>query len=93
MLEELLTQDSGNYTCTVCNSLGCIEHTTKVDVIGELRVLLGLFSNVQPLFSSTRPRSAQQIELVPVLKLKCIREREACSLALIIKPCIGLVFL
>jgi len=34
-LEDLVTKDSGNYTCIVCNYLGCINHTFKVDVIGE----------------------------------------------------------
>lgn len=36
MLEELVTQDTGNYTCTVCNALGCVEHSTKLDVIERL---------------------------------------------------------
>lgn len=35
VLEELVTEDNGNYTCTVCNDRGCVEHTTKLDVIGE----------------------------------------------------------
>lgn len=34
-LEDLVTKDSGNYTCIVCNHLGCINHTFKVDIIGE----------------------------------------------------------
>lgn len=34
-LEDIVIQDSGNYTCIVCNYLGCINHTFKVDVIGE----------------------------------------------------------
>ncbi|XP_050462959.1 fibroblast growth factor receptor homolog 1 isoform X2 [Cataglyphis hispanica] len=32
-LEDLVTKDSGNYTCVVCNHLGCINHTFKVDII------------------------------------------------------------
>lgn len=34
-LEDLVTKDSGNYTCIVCNYLGCINYTFKVDIIGE----------------------------------------------------------
>lgn len=34
-LEDLVPKDSGNYTCIVCNHLGCINHTFKVDIIGE----------------------------------------------------------
>ncbi|XP_034235544.1 fibroblast growth factor receptor homolog 1-like isoform X2 [Thrips palmi] len=37
VLEELVTEDSGNYTCTVCNALGCVEHSTKLDVIERFR--------------------------------------------------------
>jgi len=36
-LEDLVTKDSGNYTCIVCNYLGCINYTFKVDIIGEYR--------------------------------------------------------
>ncbi|XP_070149277.1 fibroblast growth factor receptor homolog 1 isoform X2 [Polyergus mexicanus] len=32
-LEDLVPKDSGNYTCVVCNHLGCINHTFKVDII------------------------------------------------------------
>ncbi|XP_014481673.1 PREDICTED: fibroblast growth factor receptor homolog 1-like isoform X2 [Dinoponera quadriceps] len=32
-LEDLVPKDSGNYTCIVCNYLGCINHTFKVDII------------------------------------------------------------
>ncbi|KAG5328019.1 FGFR1 factor, partial [Acromyrmex charruanus] len=32
-LEDLVTKDSGNYTCIVCNYLGCINYTFKVDII------------------------------------------------------------
>ncbi|KAL2730857.1 fibroblast growth factor receptor 1-like isoform X1 [Vespula squamosa] len=32
-LEDLVPDDSGNYTCIVCNHLGCISHTFKVDII------------------------------------------------------------
>ena len=34
-LEDLVIQDGGNYTCVVCNYLGCINHTFKVEVIGK----------------------------------------------------------
>ncbi|XP_076261821.1 fibroblast growth factor receptor homolog 1-like isoform X2 [Rhynchophorus ferrugineus] len=32
-LEDLVTNDNGNYTCKVCNIVGCIEYTYRVDVI------------------------------------------------------------
>ncbi|XP_032663228.1 fibroblast growth factor receptor homolog 1-like isoform X2 [Odontomachus brunneus] len=32
-LEDLVPKDSGNYTCIVCNHLGCINHTFKVDIL------------------------------------------------------------
>lgn len=35
MLEDVVTSDSGNYTCHVCNSEGCIEYTYLVDIIGK----------------------------------------------------------
>lgn len=34
--EHLALEDTGNYTCRVCNHLRCISHTFKVDVVGEL---------------------------------------------------------
>lgn len=34
-LEDLITEDSGNYTCNVCNSLGCIAFTFKVEITGK----------------------------------------------------------
>lgn len=36
-LEDLVPDDSGNYTCIVCNRLGCINHTFKVDIIETVR--------------------------------------------------------
>lgn len=36
-LEELIGTDSGKYKCEVCNSLGCISHVFKFEVIGKLR--------------------------------------------------------
>ncbi|KAK2575290.1 hypothetical protein KPH14_008141 [Odynerus spinipes] len=36
-LEDLVPDDSGNYTCIVCNYLGCINHTFKVDIIETVR--------------------------------------------------------
>ncbi|XP_063929175.1 fibroblast growth factor receptor 3-like isoform X3 [Zophobas morio] len=32
-LEDLVTDDTGNYTCVVCNELGCINFTYSVEVI------------------------------------------------------------
>lgn len=34
-LEELIIPDSGNYTCLLCNHLGCINHTFEINVVGE----------------------------------------------------------
>lgn len=34
-LEDLVPEDSGNYTCVVCNYLGCINRTFKVEIVGE----------------------------------------------------------
>ncbi|XP_050546487.1 fibroblast growth factor receptor homolog 1-like isoform X2 [Daktulosphaira vitifoliae] len=36
VLEDLVTTDSGNYTCNVCNEYGCIDFTYKVEVIERL---------------------------------------------------------
>ncbi|XP_043682539.1 fibroblast growth factor receptor homolog 1-like isoform X3 [Vespula pensylvanica] len=36
-LEDLVPDDSGNYTCIVCNHLGCISYTFKVDIIETVR--------------------------------------------------------
>lgn len=35
VLEDLVPKDSGNYTCNVCNTHGCINYTIKLDVNGE----------------------------------------------------------
>lgn len=35
VLEDLVTTDSGNYMCKVCNENGCIDFTYKVDIIGK----------------------------------------------------------
>ncbi|XP_077290704.1 fibroblast growth factor receptor homolog 1-like [Arctopsyche grandis] len=35
-LEDLVTKDSGNYTCLICNKFGCIDFTFKLDVIERL---------------------------------------------------------
>lgn len=32
MLEDLVTTDSGNYTCIVCNAYGCINFTFKIEI-------------------------------------------------------------
>lgn len=34
-MEELTKADNGNYTCVVCNILGCIEHTLALHVQGK----------------------------------------------------------
>lgn len=36
-MDDAITKDSGVYKCTVCNALGCIEHSTNVTVIDRLR--------------------------------------------------------
>ncbi|XP_065359908.1 fibroblast growth factor receptor homolog 1 [Calliphora vicina] len=36
-MDDAITKDSGIYKCTVCNALGCIEHSTKVIVSDRLR--------------------------------------------------------
>ncbi|XP_046386812.1 fibroblast growth factor receptor homolog 1-like isoform X2 [Ischnura elegans] len=36
VLEELVKSDSGNYTCLVCNALGCIDFTFYVEIIERL---------------------------------------------------------
>lgn len=38
-LEDLVTEDKGNYTCIVCNEAGCINYTYKLDVVGKLYCL------------------------------------------------------
>lgn len=35
-LEDTVTNDKGNYTCVVCNVVGCINFTFLVDVVGKL---------------------------------------------------------
>lgn len=34
-LEDLTPNDSGAYTCNLCNTHGCIEHTTNLLVEGK----------------------------------------------------------
>lgn len=43
-LEDLVPEDSGNYTCVVCNELGCINRTSKVEIVGECRIFIFLFT-------------------------------------------------
>lgn len=38
-LEDLVPEDSGNYTCVVCNYLGCINRTSKVEIVGKCLIL------------------------------------------------------
>ncbi|GLG99086.1 Fibroblast growth factor receptor homolog 1 [Gryllus bimaculatus] len=35
-IEDAMVPDTGNYTCVVCNELGCINFTYRVDVFGPL---------------------------------------------------------
>lgn len=35
LLEDLITADSGNYTCVVCNIKGCINFTYKLEIVGK----------------------------------------------------------
>ena len=43
VLEDLVTDDAGNYTCTVCNTEGCIDFTFKVDVMGKHNLFFCFF--------------------------------------------------
>ncbi|XP_011160426.1 fibroblast growth factor receptor homolog 1 isoform X2 [Solenopsis invicta] len=56
-LEDVVTKDSGNYTCIVCNYLGCINHTFKVDIIERYphkpAIYLDYPKNVTALINST----------------------------------------
>uniref|UniRef100_A0A1A9WVI3 Ig-like domain-containing protein n=1 Tax=Glossina brevipalpis TaxID=37001 RepID=A0A1A9WVI3_9MUSC len=36
-MDDATTEDSGVYKCTICNKLGCIEHSTKVTIRDRLR--------------------------------------------------------
>lgn len=33
--EDAVVDDSGNYTCIVCNEEGCIHYTFTIDIIGK----------------------------------------------------------
>ena len=33
-IQDLIVSDTGNYTCIVCNEVGCINHTYKIEVVG-----------------------------------------------------------
>lgn len=35
VVQSLVPNDAGQYTCHVCNEYGCIEYTTKVEVVGK----------------------------------------------------------
>ncbi|XP_046749784.1 fibroblast growth factor receptor homolog 1-like isoform X2 [Diprion similis] len=35
-IEDVVPEDGGNYTCILCNSLGCTNYTFKVDIIERL---------------------------------------------------------
>lgn len=35
ILEDLTPKDTGFYTCKLCNAHGCIDHTTRLEVIGK----------------------------------------------------------
>ncbi|XP_011193707.1 fibroblast growth factor receptor homolog 1 [Zeugodacus cucurbitae] len=36
-MDEVIAEDSGVYKCTLCNNLGCIEHSTKLTIMDRLR--------------------------------------------------------
>ncbi|XP_075164200.1 breathless [Haematobia irritans] len=36
-MDDAITKDSGVYKCRICNSLGCIEHATKITIFDRLR--------------------------------------------------------
>lgn len=36
-MDEVIAEDSGVYKCTICNNLGCIEHSTKLTIMDRLR--------------------------------------------------------
>ncbi|XP_054732284.1 fibroblast growth factor receptor homolog 1 [Anastrepha obliqua] len=36
-MDEVIAEDSGVYKCTVCNKLGCIDHSTKLTIMDRLR--------------------------------------------------------
>uniref|UniRef100_A0A1S4GGZ1 receptor protein-tyrosine kinase n=1 Tax=Anopheles gambiae TaxID=7165 RepID=A0A1S4GGZ1_ANOGA len=49
VLEDLVPQDSGSYTCAVCNQVGCINFTTKLEVkdrVNHRPIITKALSNV-----------------------------------------------
>ncbi|XP_035897026.1 fibroblast growth factor receptor homolog 1-like isoform X2 [Anopheles stephensi] len=49
VLEDLVPQDSGNYTCTVCNRVGCVHFSTKLEVkdrVNHKPIITKALSNV-----------------------------------------------
>lgn len=44
ILEDLNSDDSGNYTCEVCNEIGCINFTYSLDVLGKFSSFITIFS-------------------------------------------------
>ncbi|XP_034948257.1 fibroblast growth factor receptor homolog 1 isoform X2 [Chelonus insularis] len=56
-VEDLVVSDGGNYTCIVCNILGCINHTFKVDIIERFPhkpyINEGFPKNITALINST----------------------------------------
>ena len=34
-MSDLTTYDNGNYTCVVCNVLGCVNFTYRVQILGK----------------------------------------------------------
>ncbi|GAB0092502.1 Fibroblast growth factor receptor [Sergentomyia squamirostris] len=48
-LEDLILEDAGNYTCHVCNVVGCISHTTKLvvqEIVNHKPIITPLPSNL-----------------------------------------------
>lgn len=56
ILEDLTTQDKGDYTCKLCNKHGCINHKFRLEVTGE-----NLFSSILRTF--LKKQILEKIEL------------------------------
>ncbi|XP_055678063.1 fibroblast growth factor receptor homolog 1-like isoform X2 [Lutzomyia longipalpis] len=48
-LEDLVLEDAGNYTCHVCNDLGCVNHTTELivqEIVNHKPIIIPLPNNL-----------------------------------------------